>query len=829
MANVNSLMTNNTSSTSSLYGTRNVLSGLASGLDTESMIENSVSGYQTKISSLEQSKTKIEWKQEAYRAITDKIADVTQKYTSYTSKTNLTSAAYFTGAVNTTAEGANAGKVAVSGKSTSDIAINSIQSLATSASYRVNAGDRFSAAKSTTGKAFAWGQQTVGALEGSLTLKNGTQKVTIKFSSEDVYETTDDLIEGIRTKLEDIQVGGKKASDLISVDESGNFSLNSNAGNAFYIESTSGNVGQMFGLTGNLEEDQTTQLQLPAALTKTISTQEALSNQTLTVTLDGTKKRIEIGDLSGLTEEGARNQLTETINSKLRESFGSGVTFALKEENGQYQMDFSVPDGSHSNLSVSLTGGGKVGMDGTLSNFVSTDTKLGDLPGAFDNLKRAAVVGDDSSGKLEISLPAPNQATLVSGHSDLYQDKAGNYYKKISEDPALYQPVDLENGGNNFARVDKDENPLYEMTVNGVSVGYFGKNSTIGDVLNAINNSSAGVQANYSRLTDAFTFNAKQTGVGQEISLGGLGENLFGNGTSEDGRSVFTEGSNAVFTATVNGVETSITRASNTIDMDGMSMTLKGTFSEGDAITFNTKADTENIVSGIKSFVEDFNGLLKSLHDAFATQPEYKNASKRTAYEPLTEKDQQGMSESAIKKYEEKAKTGLLYGDSDISAMYNSLVSTLTSSSVRKDLESMGIAVKYSANTAQLTLDGSKLTSALDRDPDKVKDVFASVTSGGASRNGLMANLKTTLDKYGSTSYGGYGILVQKAGTNLSANSLLNNKLQKQIETVETQISTWQTKMSSRVDYYTRQFSALEKMMQTMNNQSSALAGLMGG
>ena len=41
MASVTSLM-NSTSSTSSLYGNRNVISGLASGMDTEAMIENSV-------------------------------------------------------------------------------------------------------------------------------------------------------------------------------------------------------------------------------------------------------------------------------------------------------------------------------------------------------------------------------------------------------------------------------------------------------------------------------------------------------------------------------------------------------------------------------------------------------------------------------------------------------------------------------------------------------------------------------------------------------------------------------------------------------------------
>ena len=69
MANINSLMTNSSSSTSSLYGTRNVLSGLASGMDTEAMIENSVSGYKTKLTQLQQQQTKYEWKQDAYRGL----------------------------------------------------------------------------------------------------------------------------------------------------------------------------------------------------------------------------------------------------------------------------------------------------------------------------------------------------------------------------------------------------------------------------------------------------------------------------------------------------------------------------------------------------------------------------------------------------------------------------------------------------------------------------------------------------------------------------------------------------------------------------------------
>ena len=56
MASISSLT--GSSSSSSIYGTRNVISGLASGLDTETLIENAVSGYQTKIAQLQPKQTK---------------------------------------------------------------------------------------------------------------------------------------------------------------------------------------------------------------------------------------------------------------------------------------------------------------------------------------------------------------------------------------------------------------------------------------------------------------------------------------------------------------------------------------------------------------------------------------------------------------------------------------------------------------------------------------------------------------------------------------------------------------------------------------------------
>ena len=56
-----------------------------------------------------------------------------------------------------------------------------------------------------------------------------------------------------------------------------------------------------------------------------------------------------------------------------------------------------------------------------------------------------------------------------------------------------------------------------------------------------------------------------------------------------------------------------------------------------------------------------------------------------------------------------------------------------------------------------------------------------------------------------------------------------NNFLQTQIDNLDTQIEKWQDKMSDRIDYYTNQFTRLEQLINQMNSQSSALAGLMGG
>ena len=140
MASISSLM-GSSSSTSSIYGSRNsnIISGLASGLDTESLIEGMVESYKQKILGLQQDRTKLQWQQSAYQSISDKLVEFSRKYASYTSTTNLLSNAFFNNAVITSTKGQYADLVTATGKSNSDISILGVAQLATAARYQTSA------------------------------------------------------------------------------------------------------------------------------------------------------------------------------------------------------------------------------------------------------------------------------------------------------------------------------------------------------------------------------------------------------------------------------------------------------------------------------------------------------------------------------------------------------------------------------------------------------------------------------------------------------------------------------------------------------------------
>ncbi len=186
MASISSIM-GGSSSTSSIYGSRNtnIISGLASGMDTESMIEGMVQSYQQKIISLQQSKTKLQWQQNAYQSISDKLIEFSRKYSSYSSTTNLNSQSFFKNAVITTTGGKYADLITATGKSSSQITINSVKQLASAARYSSSKLD-----SGAVGSAVDWSQPVVvSQMSGSLTINDGAnQSIELTFDTMSIFQ-----------------------------------------------------------------------------------------------------------------------------------------------------------------------------------------------------------------------------------------------------------------------------------------------------------------------------------------------------------------------------------------------------------------------------------------------------------------------------------------------------------------------------------------------------------------------------------------------------------------------------------------------------------------
>ena len=918
------------SSSKSIYGNRNVITGLASGMDTESMIENAISAYKNKISALSQKRTKTEWKQDAYRSMISKMSSFLSKYTSYRSANNLMSTSFFDQAVKTVSKGANKDLVSAVGRASSDIRIDRVRQLATAATYKLSG-------TALDGTTAAFGQDKVSAsasgtldldkeidiskLNGSLTLAyggaNAQSYLTVNFDETKTYANADELVAEINKQLEgqSVSIGtktytGKELLDNVvkaEVGADGKITFADPKKNGVYVSGATGSVQEQ--LLGGSEPSTEAGKQIKSLTladgaldTEKMSTLEYLSTRgaSMEITLDGKTKTIKLpGEdaVKGLTGADRDAAYVKAFQKSIDDAFGKGkltVSDANGDGNG-IQFQFDAPKGS--TFAIGSTKGEILGFGESdrVTSYLNTGKTLGELMKGkdFSTFEKAYVL-----------------------------DSKGNKTDKLA--------------------TDANGKQLYSFKVNGKEIGQFNEDTALSTVFNAMNsNSDSEVKVGYSKLTNELTFTAKDTGAASEIDFGddtSMAAALFGKvDTNSEG---YSAGQDAIFEASVNGTSLGeITRSSNEVEMDGMTINLKGTFgyqtdedgnikydvsqakddkgnsmfyiyqgqgkekqisaeqlddgrfvfsdyktgktvygtldadgkmsflhengstvyaqldgggnlrfttdesqkqemnvltektaikdTKAEGVTFETSSDADKIVDVVKQMVEDYNAMAKEIKDAYSTLPAQR--SNGAYYEPLTAEDEEGMSESAIKNWNEKAKQGVLFGDRDLASLYQRMTSAVSMTGEHgAALREAGITVNYSNGLTTLEFNEDKFRAALNNDPDKVRDAFTSSVESGAKSNGLMQALKQPLDIYGKTE-GGKGVLVEKAGSPLAPSTMYNNTIQKELNNIDSQLERWQDKMEDQIDHYTSQFSRLEQLIQQMNSQSSYFSQLMAG
>lgn len=938
MASISSLM--GSSSSSSIYGSRtnNMITGLASGLDTESMIEGMVQGYQQKIVQLQQSKTKLQWQQDAYQSISNKLVEFSRKYTSYAySTTNLMSSSFFNNAVITTAKGDYADKITASGKSDSTIVINGVKNLASAARYNISAGHLD--VDGTTAKGSAVNLETpmqISEMSGSLTIDYGTKSVTIDFSETEIYADEngkldlEKLTDAINEKLGEQKITNAdgeqvKASSLISAEYDsiqGGIVLNSKDSNSVSIGGATGDfAGIIADLDGTVSGKESTlqfKQEVLDGTQKVVNTDgtegQYLSGKQFTVTLNGQSKTITLGEISLEKGDGSQySSWNEAVEAAMQEAitdtFGTNsdgsprIQVSLSGSDAKQTFVFEGAEGDTIALKAKDSGIGELLFgegNSSISNYLDVSKTLDSL-GKLTTENKDSLTCTLELGGIKLTgtaIEVPEKEWVKDDDGVLY-DQDGNKLRKV---------------GDKYYATSDGEELLYsfDVTINDKKIDTYTQDTALETIINDINaNTEAGVSVSYSKLTNEFVFTANDTGAAEKIEMGdGLAAALFGstsgtvgslvdengeikltdqisigNLTSDTSIAEFksnlmdkleengstlvrtdsggygirtgdtieiidtnqntelaelleytvrdsevTAGTDAVFTATINGKETTFTRSSNTVDLDGMTVTFEGTFAaeEGKEVTFSSKTDTEPLLDAIKQMVTDFNAMAEEIKKAYTDQPLKQTDGSR--YEPLTSEDEEGLTDSEIEAYEEKAKTGILFMDRDLSSLYSELRSAVTAGGMDSAyLRSIGIETSYEDGLTTITLDEAKLKTALETDLDGVCDAFTRSKENGAASDGLMASIQKVTDKYAATTGATKGILIEKAGSKYSPTAALDNTMLDKMEEIDEQIASWQSKMSDKVDYYTNKFTQLELLINQMNSQSSALSGLTSG
>ena len=390
----------------------------------------------------------------------------------------------------------------------------------------------------------------------------------------------------------------------------------------------------------------------------------------------------------------------------------------------------------------------------------------------------------------------------------------------------------------------------------------FGDNKTLNDLASAFSNSGANVQGGYDTVNDSFSLYNKTSGSANKIDLKAnnetsaellnklhlasynaqdnkLGSEVkFTNGTMTEAA----VGTNAK--ATIDGKtyesDTNKLNVANVIyNFNGVSAkNADGTYQ---ASTISVSQDTDKIVDNVKKFVETYNTLIDSLNTKYREE-------KNTDYKPLTKKQEGEMTESQIDKWNEKAKSGLLYHDNNIysiiSDMRESLYTkvdavdtVLTDAKGNKySYNSMSsIGITSSTNQGHITLDEEKLKKALTEDPDCVYQLFASdqdstYVSGSTNKN--QADTFTSKSDYLNTGIANrlYNAMTTNisnlesyAGTSKETDD--ESYLGKLITNMNTKMTSFQTLMKSYERKLYEKYDAMEVALSKLGAQLSYITG----
>lgn len=795
------------SSTSSSLGNTALrgFGGLASGIDRDALIEQMTARTTSKITSKKQAMTKLEWKRDAYRSISNKIIDLQDNYLSYSATKSLKNSDFFAkNQVSVQGDPDYTKYISATGNAdtASRVSVLGVNKLATSAT--LISGEKKTDSAITlggiSGSDFSNKEIKTSNLSGTK-LTFGTYSITDKqFTTEATFTFPTSYEKKLDNgKTETVTIDYTASSDKIV--EQLNEALDSQG-----FLGKDGKSGIKFTLNGD---------------------------------------QIQISQTDSITDKGKSCVIRETSSALKSLGFNSGNM----NQDGISFDEFNKPKSSFEaaaitkqplsgylkGKSISVSYGGQtknielIGDKEEIKDFKAfKDSLQNKLDKAFGSGK--VTVGEDSKGSLTFTATDSSQTLQISADSKELQNALGitsTQSNKISTGSSLWENRD-KLGLGKYNTKEELNDALKNFTVNGAKIDNITADTTVDGLLTAINNNKdAGVTAIYLGSENKFVLSSNEKGEGRKITLGADpndtadAANLIFGGVSTDG----TDGEMSIL---YNGVQTTITSSSNTFSIDGLDIRATNTFNTGSAtaeggVSFTASADTEKVTETVKKFIEAYNAMIDEVRTQATTKPD-------SNYKPLTDDQKNEMNETSIKNWEDKAKEGILYNSSALKDLDNATQGIFSSMMINgvsyDDLEKIGISFSddYTAG-GKIVFDEEKFKTAMDSDPEKVSDLF---TGTHGIVNTIDSTLSTYATRYASKNGNSYGVLIEEAGSEKLSLTLTNNSIYKELKDMQETITNLQSQLSTEQDRYISQFTQMERLINQMNSQSSYLSQLGG-
>lgn len=276
------------------------------------------------------------------------------------------------------------------------------------------------------------------------------------------------------------------------------------------------------------------------------------------------------------------------------------------------------------------------------------------------------------------------------------------------------------------------------------------------------------------------------------------------------------QGQDAEFT--LNGVK--YESYDNTLTVNGMTITAMEE-TNGKAVTLSTTSDTDGVYDMIKDLFKSYNELINEMDSLY-------NADAAKDYEPLTSEEKESLSDKEIEEWENKIKSSLLRRDSTLSKVSSGLKSVMlqgvTVGGKQMYLSDFGINtlgyfkakenernayhINGDADDTAVMAEANDLKTMIATNPDAVMDFFV----------GLTNNLHDELNE-------------KMAPTKLSsALTVYNDKAMKtEYDDYTDKIKKQEAKLNDYIDKWYAKFSAMETALAKLESKNNSLSSLFGG